>query len=151
MNINQDKRVKETTHPRPINAIPPTLWMQAAIITLGAFATMLSSTMLSAALPAMAAGLGVTDTAIQWIATAYLMALAAGVPLSAWAARRFGATQLWLYGLILFAIFRQFAPFPRVLRCCLPQELCKAWQGDYSYRQGKRSLVWSSDANVWGG
>ena len=105
MNINQDKRVKETTHPRPINAIPPTLWMQAAIITLGAFATMLSSTMLSAALPAMAAGLGVTDTAIQWIATAYLMALAAGVPLSAWAARRFGATQLWLYGLILFAIF----------------------------------------------
>lgn len=52
--------------------------------------------MLSAALPAMAAGLGVTDTAIQWIATAYLMALAAGVPLSAWAARRFGATQLWL-------------------------------------------------------
>ncbi|STV75109.1 drug resistance MFS transporter, drug:H+ antiporter-1 (DHA2) family protein [Klebsiella michiganensis] len=57
MNINQDKRVKETTHPRPINAIPPTLWMQAAIITLGAFATMLSSTMLSAALPAMAAGL----------------------------------------------------------------------------------------------
>lgn len=105
MNINQDKRVKETTHPRPINAIPPTLWMQAAIITLGAFATMLSSTMLSAALPAMAAGLGVTDTAIQWVATAYLMALAAGVPLSAWAARRFGATQLWLYGLILFAIF----------------------------------------------
>ena len=105
MNINQDKRVKETTHPRPINDIPPTLWMQAAIITLGAFATMLSSTMLSAALPAMAAGLGVTDTAIQWIATAYLMALAAGVPLSAWAARRFGATQLWLYGLILFAIF----------------------------------------------
>lgn len=105
MNINQDKRVKETTHPRPINAIPLMLWMQAAIITLGAFATMLSSTMLSAALPAMAAGLGVTDTAIQWIATAYLMALAAGVPLSAWAARRFGATQLWLYGLILFAIF----------------------------------------------
>lgn len=105
MNINQDKRVKETPHPRPINAIPPMLWMQAAIITLGAFATMLSSTMLSAALPEMAAGLGVTDTAIQWIATAYLMALAAGVPLSAWAARRFGATQLWLYGLILFAIF----------------------------------------------
>jgi hypothetical protein len=58
MNINQDKRVKETTHPRPINAIPPVLWMQAAIITLGAFSTMLSSTMLSAALPAMAIGLG---------------------------------------------------------------------------------------------
>ncbi|MDM6727089.1 hypothetical protein QUH46_06025 [Klebsiella grimontii] len=79
MNIHQGKLVKETTHPRPTNAIPPVLWMQAAIITLGAFSTMLSSTMLSAALPAMAIGLGVPDSAIQWIATAYLMALAAGV------------------------------------------------------------------------
>nr|VUD34005.1 drug resistance MFS transporter, drug:H+ antiporter-1 (DHA2) family protein [Raoultella sp. NCTC 9187] len=61
--------------------------------------------MLSAALPVMANGLGVPDASIQWIATAYLMALAAGVPISAWAVRRFGATQLWLYGLILFGIF----------------------------------------------
>ncbi|VFS72655.1 Putative multidrug resistance protein MdtD [Raoultella terrigena] len=105
MNINRDKYVKKTTDPLPINAIPPVLWMQAAIITLGAFSTMLSSTMLSAALPVMANGLGVPDASIQWIATAYLMALAAGVPISAWAVRRFGATQLWLYGLILFGIF----------------------------------------------
>ena len=110
MNINQDKRVKETAHPRPINAIPPMLWMQAAIITLGAFATMLSSTMLSAALPAMAAGLGVTDTAIQWIATAYLMALAAGVPLSAWAVWRYAALALWPYFICDF--FGSLRPFP---------------------------------------
>ena len=105
MNINRDTQVKKTNHAGPINAIPPVLWMQAAIITLGAFATMLSSTMLSAALPTMANGLGVTDASIQWIATAYLMALAAGVPVSAWAVKRFGATQLWLYALILFGVF----------------------------------------------
>lgn len=111
MNINRDKYVKKTTDPLPINAIPPVLWMQAAIITLGAFSTMLSSTMLSAALPVMANGLGVPDASIQWIATAYLMALAAGVPISAWAVRRFGATQLWLYGLILFGIFSAVCAF----------------------------------------
>lgn len=105
MNINRDTQVKKTNHAGPINAIPPVLWLQAAIITLGAFATMLSSTMLSAALPAMANGLGVTDASIQWIATTYLMALAAGVPVSAWAVKRFGATQLWLYALILFGVF----------------------------------------------
>ena len=33
------------------------------------------------------------------------MALAAGVPVSAWAVKRFGATQLWLYALILFGVF----------------------------------------------
>lgn len=75
MNIDRDKYVKKTNNTRPTDAIPPVLWMQAAIITLGAFSTMLSSTMLSAALPAMAIGLGVPDSAIQWIATAYLMAL----------------------------------------------------------------------------
>ena len=41
MNINRDTQVKKTNHAGPINAIPPVLWMQAAIITLGAFATML--------------------------------------------------------------------------------------------------------------
>ncbi len=85
--------------------IPSNMWLQAIIITLGAFSTMLSSTMLSAALPTMANGLGTSDIAIQWVATTYLMALAAGVPLSAWAVRRFGATELWLYGLLLFCIF----------------------------------------------
>ncbi|WP_180254228.1 hypothetical protein, partial [Klebsiella variicola] len=38
MNINRDTQVKKTNHAGPINAIPPVLWMQAAIITLGAFA-----------------------------------------------------------------------------------------------------------------
>ena len=151
MNINQDKRVKETTHPRPINAIPPMLWMQAAIITLGAFATMLSSTMLSAALPAMAAGLGVTDTAIQWIATAYLMALAAGVPLSAWAARRFGATQLWLYGLILFAIFSAVCALSPRFEVLLAARVMQGLAGGLLVPAGQTILGLVVGREVWGG
>jgi EmrB/QacA subfamily drug resistance transporter len=105
MNINRENYVEKASDSASATAIPSVLWIQASIITLGAFSTMLSSTMLSAALPAMAKSLGVNDVSIQWIATTYLMALAAGVPVSAWAVKRFGATRLWLCTLMLFAIF----------------------------------------------
>lgn len=105
MNFNRENCVEKACDPVAITAIPPALWIQASIITLGAFSTMLSSTMLSAALPAMANSLGVSDISMQWIATTYLIALAAGVPVSAWAVRRFGATSLWLCTLMLFGIF----------------------------------------------
>lgn len=95
----------QKTLPAAITSIPLSMWMQAGIITLGAFCTMLSATLLSAALPTIASNLGVSEAAIQWLASAYLMALAAGVPVSAWASRRLGPTQLWLAGLALFAAF----------------------------------------------
>ncbi|ESS56524.1 drug resistance MFS transporter, drug:H+ antiporter-2 family protein [Enterobacter cloacae S611] len=105
MNINRENYVEKASDPASTTAISPVLWIQASIITLGAFSTMLSSTMFSAALPAMAKSLGVSDISMQWVATTYFMALAAGVPVSAWAVKRFGATRLWLCTLMLFAIF----------------------------------------------
>ncbi len=139
MNINRDTQVKKTNHAGPINAIPPVLWMQAAIITLGAFATMLSSTMLSAALPTMANGLGVTDASIQWIATAYLMALAAGVPVSAWAVKRFGATQLWLYALILFGVFSAVCALSPNVEVLLTARIMQGLAGGLLVPAGRRS------------
>lgn len=85
--------------------IPWSLWGQALIIVLGAFTSMLSSTIANPALPAMAAGLHTTGGAVRWVATGYLLALAAGVPLSGWAGRRLGVTRLWLGSLALFCAF----------------------------------------------
>lgn len=65
MNINRENYVEKASDSASATAIPPVLWIQASIITLGAFSTMLSSTMLSAALPAMAKSLGVNDVSIQ--------------------------------------------------------------------------------------
>src|SRR5262249_1285596 len=41
---------------------------------------------------------------IQWVATAYLLALAAVIPISAWAARRFGSKRVYLISLVLFTL-----------------------------------------------
>ncbi len=62
---------------------------------------MLSSTIVGTALPTLSDALHSSFAGVQWIATGYLLALAAGVPLSAWAARRFGVTRLWLGSLAL--------------------------------------------------
>jgi len=85
--------------------IPFILWGQAIIIVLGAFTSMLSSTMLNTALPSIAASLNTSSSIAQWIATGYFLSLAAGVPLSAWLSRKLGPTKLWLISLVLFMIF----------------------------------------------
>ena len=88
-----------------LQPVPWKVWGQATIIVLGAFTSMLSSTITSTALPTIAQDLHAPLATTQWIATGYLLALAAGVPLSGWASRKVGATRLWLGSLILFCIF----------------------------------------------
>ena len=39
---------------------------------------------------------------IQWVVTGYMLALAAVIPITGWAAKRFGAKRVWITSLILF-------------------------------------------------
>ena len=94
-----------TLDDRAATAVPWAVWGAAAIIVLGSFTSMLSSTIATTALPAIAGDLHASAGATQWVATGYLLALAAGVPVSGWAVRRLGATRLWLTGLAAFAVF----------------------------------------------
>jgi MFS family permease len=43
-------------------------------------------------------------TAVQWTVTAYLLALAAVIPVTAWAARRVGSVRLYVVALLLFTL-----------------------------------------------
>ncbi|MFI7119243.1 DHA2 family efflux MFS transporter permease subunit [Amycolatopsis sp. NPDC049868] len=81
------------------------LWGMASILTLGGFLSMFTSTVVTVALGTIAAGFRAPLGTAQWTATGYLLALAAMVPVSGWASRRFGTTRLWLVCVGLFAIF----------------------------------------------
>ncbi|MFK0251443.1 DHA2 family efflux MFS transporter permease subunit [Amycolatopsis azurea] len=83
--------------------ITPALWGMASILTIGGFLSMFTSTVVNVALGTIAAGFRASLGTAQWIATGYLLALAAMVPVSGWASRRFGATRLWLVCVGLFA------------------------------------------------
>ena len=47
---------------------------------------------------------------IQWVVTGYLLSLAAVIPVTGWAARRFGAKRVYLTSLVLFSVIGLIRP-----------------------------------------
>lgn len=105
MNINQDKRVKETAHPRPIKRHTSDAVDAGGHHHPGGVCNdaLINDAERGAARDGRRPWRDGHGNTMDSNGVSY--GPCAGVPLSAWAARRFGATQLWLYGLILFAIF----------------------------------------------
>ena len=66
--------------------------------------SILDTTIVNVALDTLGHELHSTIAQIQWVATGYLLALAAVIPLTGWAARRFGAKRVYLASIVLFTI-----------------------------------------------
>ncbi|MES5817075.1 MDR family MFS transporter [Streptomyces sp. RG80] len=82
--------------------MPSSVYRLAGILVLGAMAPLLDSTIVSLALHTLGHDLRTSTTGVQWVSTAYLLALAAVVPVSGWAVERYGARRVWLGSLSLF-------------------------------------------------
>lgn len=80
-----------------------TILMVVAIL-IGGLAVLLDTTIVAVALESLAIELHTSVTTIQWVTTAYLLAVGVTIPLAAWAQARWGGRRLWLAGLILFGI-----------------------------------------------
>lgn len=81
----------------------------AAVVVLGAIMSILDITVVNVALPtfqtAFAEGGQPLDySTVAWTVTAYTLALAAVIPLTGWAADRFGTKRLYLLALSLFVL-----------------------------------------------
>jgi EmrB/QacA subfamily drug resistance transporter len=62
----------------------------------------LSATIVNVAIPTLGEDLGASLLEVQWVATAYLLALTAVIPLTGWASERFGTRRVWLGALTAF-------------------------------------------------
>src|SRR6266571_3603496 len=62
----------------------------------------LDLTIVNVAIPAVGAAFRAPVDTIQWVMTGYMLAFATVIPLTGWAAERFGAKQVWLAALLLF-------------------------------------------------
>lgn len=71
---------------------------------LGSLMCTVDTTIVNVALLSLARDLHATLADIQWVVTAYLLALAAVTPVTGWAARRFGARRVYLIALVLFTV-----------------------------------------------
>src|SRR5437763_15969861 len=74
----------------------------SAVIILGTIMTVLDLTVVSVAIPTLGSDLGASIPAIQWVLTGYMLAFATVIPVTGWAAERFGARRVWLAALLLF-------------------------------------------------
>jgi EmrB/QacA subfamily drug resistance transporter len=71
-------------------------WAVAIVVVVGAIMSILSTTSVNVALAALSQEFGASIDEVQWVVTAYLLALASVIPMTGWAAERFGARRLWM-------------------------------------------------------
>lgn len=74
------------------------------IVGCALFMQMLDATVVATALPAMARALGSTPVRLNVAITSYLLAVAVFVPISGWAADRYGARRVFLAAIGLFTL-----------------------------------------------
>src|ERR1700760_1993063 len=88
--------------PAASDRIEPYVWRIAGVVILGMIMSILDTTIVNVALDTLGRDLHASISQIQWVSTGYMLALAAVIPVSGWAARKFGAKQVYLVSLVFF-------------------------------------------------
>jgi EmrB/QacA subfamily drug resistance transporter len=76
----------------------------AGVVLLGAIMSILDTTVVNVAIDHLAGAFHSSLTTIQWVITGYTLALAAVIPVTGWAADRFGTKRIYLWSLIMFTL-----------------------------------------------
>jgi EmrB/QacA subfamily drug resistance transporter len=82
--------------------VPAHVWRISAVVIIGSIMSILDTTIVNVALETLSRDLHSTLSQIQWVVTGYMLSLAAVIPVTGWAARRFGAKQVYITSLVLF-------------------------------------------------
>src|SRR5436190_14943274 len=78
------------------------VWRISLVVIVGSIMSILDTTIVNLALETLGRDLHATVSEIQWVVTGYMLALAAVIPVTGWAARRFGAKRVYVVSLVLF-------------------------------------------------
>jgi DHA2 family multidrug resistance protein len=79
-------------------------WFLLVNVMLGTFMAVLDATIVNVGLPKIMASFGVGLDKIEWVITAYMLAMAVALPTSGWLADKFGYKRLYFIGLFLFTL-----------------------------------------------
>ena len=80
------------------------VWQVVTVVVLGTLMAVLDTTIINIALASLTRELDTDLDTIQWVVTGYLLAIAAVVPMTGWAARRFTAKRVYIVSLAVFTI-----------------------------------------------
>jgi EmrB/QacA subfamily drug resistance transporter len=90
-----------STNP-PTDRIDAYVWRVSAVVIIGSIMSILDTTIVNVALATLGRQLHSPIAQIQWVVTGYMLSLAAVIPVTGWASRRFGAKSVYLVSLVLF-------------------------------------------------
>nr|WP_307544480.1 MDR family MFS transporter [Streptomyces sp. V3I8] len=82
----------------------PAVWRTAFTVVVGALAVVFDTTIVTVALDDLARKLDAPLATVQWVSTAYLLAVFVTVPVAGWAQSRLGGTRLWIAALGTFLL-----------------------------------------------
>ncbi|WP_129668039.1 MDR family MFS transporter [Phytoactinopolyspora endophytica] len=82
--------------------LDPALSRLIVVLLLGGMMGLLDGTMVAVGVDTLAVRFHASLSTVGWVATGYLLAVTAAIPLTAWATDRIGAKKLWLLGIGLF-------------------------------------------------
>ncbi|MYS37282.1 EmrB/QacA subfamily drug resistance transporter [Streptomyces sp. KhCrAH-43] len=88
----------------PAERVDRELLRIAFILVLGTFMASLDATIVSVGLDRLTEEFDASVAEIQWVSTAYLLAIVAAVPASGWLAGRFGGRRTWIAAVGLFLL-----------------------------------------------
>jgi EmrB/QacA subfamily drug resistance transporter len=84
------------------NRIDAHVWRISAVVIVGSIMSILDTTIVNVALDTLSRDLHASISQIQWVVTGYMLSLAAVIPVTGWAAQRFGAKRVYIVSLVLF-------------------------------------------------
>jgi EmrB/QacA subfamily drug resistance transporter len=76
----------------------------SAVVVLGTFMSILDTTIVNVAINTLSKDFKTDLATIQWVSTGYMLALATVIPLTGWAADRFGTKRLYMISIGLFLV-----------------------------------------------
>ncbi|MEU6992055.1 MDR family MFS transporter [Streptomyces sp. NPDC046465] len=88
----------------PAERVDGQLLRIAFILVLGTFMATLDATIVSVGIDRLTEEFDASVADIQWVSTAYLLAVVAAVPASGWLADRFGGRRTWLAAVAVFLL-----------------------------------------------
>jgi EmrB/QacA subfamily drug resistance transporter len=86
------------------SGLDPLVWKITTVAVLGSFLSQLDATVVNVSLSSLAVDLHSSLTAIQWVTSGYLLALALMLPLNGWLVERIGAKSLYLWCFSVFTL-----------------------------------------------
>jgi len=93
----------------------PYKWLVLVVAVVGVFMSVLDSPIVNIAVPSLIGSFHARVSDVQWVVTAYLLALGASIPITAYLADRYGIKRVYIGALVAFTVTSALCGFAQNL------------------------------------